>query len=79
METKIVKLFESQNGRFEIPSYQRAYSWDEKQVTQFIEDIQNAETQYYLGHYLFETKEKEENTFLVIDGQQRLTTCIIFF
>lgn len=79
MKTSIAKLFDSKNRKFEIPSYQRAYSWEEKQITQFIEDINNAENQYYLGHYLFEVKGGEENTLLVIDGQQRLTTCIIFF
>ena len=79
MESTISKLFDSKNRKFEIPSYQRAYSWEEKQVNQFLEDLENAESQYYLGHFLFETKDNEENTLLVIDGQQRLTTCIIFF
>lgn len=77
MESTINKLFDSKNRKFEIPSYQRAYSWEEKQINQFIEDLKNAENQYYLGHFLFEVK--EENTLYVIDGQQRLTTCIIFF
>jgi len=77
MESTINKLFDSKNRKFEIPSYQRAYSWDDKQINQFIEDFKNAESQYYLGHFLFEIK--EENILYVIDGQQRLTTSIIFF
>jgi uncharacterized protein with ParB-like and HNH nuclease domain len=77
MESTINKLFDSKNRKFEIPSYQRAYSWDDKQINQFIEDLKNAENQYYLGHFLFEIK--EENILYVIDGQQRLTTSIIFF
>ena len=77
MESTINKLFDSKNRKFEIPSYQRAFSWEEKQINQFIEDLKNAKNLYYLGHFLFE--EKEENTLFVIDGQQRLTTCIIFF
>ncbi|MDR0558765.1 MAG: DUF262 domain-containing HNH endonuclease family protein [Prevotellaceae bacterium] len=77
MESKINKLFDSKNRRFEIPSYQRAYSWEKKQIEQFIEDLKNAGNQYYLGHFLFEIK--EENVLYVIDGQQRLTTLIIFF
>lgn len=79
MESTISKLFDSKNRKFEIPSYQRAYSWEEKQIVQFLEDLKNAENQYYLGHFLFETKDNEESTLLIIDGQQRLTTCIIFF
>jgi len=77
MESTINKLFDSKNRRFEIPSYQRAFSWEGKQINQFIEDLKNAKNQYYLGHFLFEIKEK--NILYVIDGQQRLTTVIIFF
>lgn len=77
MESQICKLFDSKNRRFEIPSYQRAYSWEEKQINQFIEDLGNARNNYYLGHFLFE--EKSENTLYIIDGQQRLTTIVIFF
>lgn len=74
----IQKLFDAKNRKFRIPAYQRAYSWEEKQIKQLIEDLENAGNHYYLGHFLFE-KSEEENTLLIIDGQQRLTTCIIFF
>lgn len=77
MESTIKKLFDRRDRKFEIPSYQRAYSWTNKEINQFIEDIKHAENQYYLGHFLFE--HKEDNTLYVIDGQQRLTTSIIFF
>ncbi len=73
----IQKLFDAKNRQFEIPAYQRAYSWEEKQIKQFIEDLKSATTHYYLGHFLFETS--ANNTLLIIDGQQRLTTCVIFF
>lgn len=77
MESTIKELFDRRDRKFEIPSYQRAYSWTNKEINQFIEDLKNAENQYYLGHFLFENK--EDNTLYVIDGQQRLTTSIIFF
>lgn len=75
------------NRYFLIPSYQRGYRWDEKQVTDLLNDI-----------YSFALKSKEENEFYclqplvvksnswidyngvekngweLIDGQQRLTT-----
>lgn len=77
METiNINKLFDSKNKRFEIPSYQRAYSWEDRQILQFIEDLQTATSHYYLGHFLFE--HKNDNTYYIIDGQQRLTTVMIF-
>lgn len=72
-----------------VPSYQRAYSWetpfeDSKLKTQtdvFLSDLEDynkssAKTPYYFGHFLFE--EKTDGSFGVIDGQQRLTTIIIF-
>lgn len=72
-----------------VPAYQRAYSWDtpiEKsdrntQTDVFLSDLEeyrksNARSPYYFGHFLFEKKDQE--TFYVIDGQQRLTTIVIF-
>ncbi len=72
-----------------VPTYQRAYSWDteydksktQKHVNVFLTDLEDynkslASTPYYFGHFLFE--EKSESNFGVIDGQQRLTTIVIF-
>ncbi len=71
-----------------VPAFQRAYSWDtpmEKsdrntQTDVFVSDLEkysrsNAISPYYFGHFLFEEKPQEFN---VIDGQQRLTTIVIF-
>ena len=78
MESTTIKaLFGRRNIRFVIPAYQRAYAWEKRQFIQFIEDLEECEvSDYYLGHFLFE---QDGDTFYVIDGQQRLTTCIIFF
>ena len=73
----IQKLFDAKNRQFEIPAYQRSYSWGNTQIEQFIDDLRNASSQYYLGHFLFEAS--SDSTLLIIDGQQRLTTCVIFF
>lgn len=64
-------------GQFEIPHYQRAYSWEEKQQEQLIEDLREAKGKYYMGHFLFESS--DGTVSYVIDGQQRLTTIVIFF
>lgn len=59
-----------------IPAYQRAYSWGDKQCSQFIDDLlEQKGKKYYLGQFLFE---KDGNTLFIIDGQQRLTTTILF-
>ena len=83
-QTSIKKLFHEEGILFAIPSYQRAYSWevdkDKKQVKQFLTDIkeQNSKKKYFFGHFLFEKDEYNETKFWVIDGQQRLTTIVIF-
>jgi hypothetical protein len=71
----IRELFEN-NLEIRIPAYQRAYTWERKQWKQFFDDLveQKGKT-YYLGQILFE---EDGNTLYVIDGQQRLTTIVIF-
>ena len=71
-----------------VPTYQRAYSWDTdnsnkslKQVNTFLSDLQDyvkshSSTPYYFGHFLFE--ERNITEYAIIDGQQRLTTTVIF-
>ena len=76
---------------FFVPDYQRAYSWEKgddsdkplKQVNTFIADLKQhidsgTESPYYFGHFLFEKENIEGNRFGIIDGQQRLTTIVIF-
>jgi len=63
-------------GNIRIPAYQRAFSWESKQCSQFLDDlIEQKGKRYYLGQFLFE---KEGDTLFIIDGQQRLTTTILF-
>ncbi len=56
-----------------IPLYQRAYAWEDKQITQLIEDISDIsdETNYYIGSLIVS---KQGNKYEVVDGQQRLTS-----
>lgn len=83
-QTTIGRLFGEDMISFEIPSYQRAYSWrvgkDGRigQVDMYLSDIvdQPDDSNYFLGHYLFE--KAQNNRYEVIDGQQRLTTTVIF-
>lgn len=67
---------------FHIPSYQRGYRWTEQQVTELLNDINefspkevehsDEKTWYCLQPII--VKQKSENEWDVIDGQQRLTT-----
>lgn len=62
---------------FSVPIYQRLYVWEEDQVNTLLEDIYraavNKEDQYYLGGIMV-TACDANNTFDLIDGQQRFTT-----
>ena len=61
--------------KFEIPFYQRAYSWKKQDIEKLINDI-NARDIHYLGNIVFK---KNDDKFIIIDGQQRLTTIYIIF
>lgn len=67
---------------FCIPSYQRAFAWEEKQLSDFIDDIrnQNIEKDYFMGTILFQENGTEGfyDKIDIVDGQQRITTLIIF-
>ena len=61
--------------KFEIPFYQRAYSWKKQDIEKLINDI-NTKDGHYLGNIVVK---KNDDKFIVIDGQQRLTTIYIIF
>ncbi|GAA7601164.1 DUF262 domain-containing protein [Helicobacter pylori] len=72
-----------EKGVFEIPSYQRGYAWQERQLKDFWNDLEHV---FKLGdkfHYMHSlTLRKSENefessAFEIIDGQQRLATSLI--
>ncbi len=78
-----------QGNKISVPSYQRAYSWEThsdsekapEQTKIFLNDLDDywkssSKSPYYFGHFLFE--DKQNGCFNVIDGQQRLTTIVIF-
>ena len=72
----------------EIPFYQRAYVWDDDQWDRFLADMEfvtKTKKPYFLGSIILKSG-KTPNTWdhfsdckIVIDGQQRLTTLMIFF
>ena len=77
------ELLIDRDTRLRVPSYQRAYSWDRNEWQVFVDDLQEQadsayahEHHYYLGHFLFEPP-RDGYTGL-IDGQQRLTTAMLF-
>ncbi len=76
--TIIIKDLFTSGSNYIIPLYQRAYSWEEKEIRQLIEDIYDYdEEKYYLGTLI--VNKNNRGIFEVIDGQQRLTTLYLLF
>ena len=65
---------------FEVPNYQRSYAWGDKQLKDFIDDFSHIENfqNYYYGTILLQQQENSDDSYDIVDGQQRLTTLIIF-
>lgn len=80
-EFPLAKIFSS-DFDYDIPSYQRPYSWTEDQTRELFNDLHDfyvdgsAEDQYFLGSIVL-VKEDDKPHSEVIDGQQRLTTLTI--
>lgn len=75
---------------FEIPRFQRAYSWEKRHYAEFLQDIisnlkiENGQVRsdaYFVGTMLFigNFVDSGKSVIKVVDGQQRLTTITILF
>ena len=62
---------------YEIPPYQRPYSWEKENVQQLLDDLFEAyeaeDKEYFIGSLITIEREKDR-LYDVVDGQQRLTT-----
>jgi uncharacterized protein with ParB-like and HNH nuclease domain len=80
-ENKIIRFLEGHDKSFVIPVYQRNYDWNKGNCRQLFKDlidvIRNKRPSHFFGSivYLY-NDETEENgqEFIIIDGQQRITT-----
>ncbi len=70
-------------GVFEIPSYQRGYAWQIRQLKDFWNDLEHVPKLGDKFHYMHSLtlreseNEFESSAFEIIDGQQRLATSLI--
>ncbi len=73
----ITELF--QNAIYEVPAFQRDYSWTKEECADLWSDIKNLVDGEVKAHFIgpmvvIRQGEKNQKKYLVIDGQQRLTT-----
>lgn len=65
-----------------VPNYQRSYEWGVDQIDEFMEDLfaeteRDEDSKYFFGPVV--TTTDDEGHKQIIDGQQRLTTSVMFF
>ncbi|GAA8158354.1 DUF262 domain-containing protein [Helicobacter pylori] len=72
-----------EKGVFEIPSYQRGYAWQDRQLEDFWNDLEHVSKLGNQFHYMHSLtlreleNDFENSAFEIIDGQQRLATSLI--
>lgn len=62
-------------GYYKIPRFQRPYSWDRENVEDLWSDaIANDDPDYFIGSFVLFRERDHGDTYMIVDGQQRLTT-----
>ncbi len=83
-ECRLIEYMEGSKKRFIIPVYQRNYDWKTENCKQLYDDlvkiIKGGRKSHFFGSIVSVFNPSGRNTeFLVIDGQQRLTTVSLLF
>lgn len=83
-ECRLIEYMEGSRKRFIIPVYQRNYDWKTENCKKLYDDlvkvIKNNRRSHFFGSLVSVYEPSGRNTeFLVIDGQQRLTTVSLLF
>ena len=78
VEQKNIKaLLHAPNMLFEIPDFQRQYSWDKDNIKNFLDDLDeaiNLNKNHFFGSIVYQTR---GDSRIIIDGQQRITTILL--
>ncbi|GAA9292778.1 DUF262 domain-containing protein [Helicobacter pylori] len=87
IQSTVNEFFALPGTIFSIPVYQRNYTWEEKNCEKLLQDIihisQNKKTHYmgsitYILHYIDNEKSlRQLQKYVIIDGQQRVTTIML--
>jgi uncharacterized protein with ParB-like and HNH nuclease domain len=78
-EKNLLRFLEGTDKNFIIPVYQRNYDWKIKQCKQLFDDLSNIINDNFRTHFMGSivhvySQEGESYEYMIIDGQQRLTT-----
>lgn len=83
-ECKLVKYMEGSDKRFVIPVYQRNYDWKTENCKQLYDDLvkiikEDRKIHFFGSLVSVYNPDGHNEEFLIIDGQQRLTTVSLLF
>ena len=85
LDNQILKLLSNNDVTFFIPPYQRNYEWNEEICEILYKDIEkvtdSANAQHFFGtiiYYAESTILGQPDKYILVDGQQRLTTIMLF-
>lgn len=83
-EKRLVKYMEGSGKRFVIPVYQRNYDWKIENCKQLYDDLVKIIKDHRKSHFFGSlvsvyNSDSHDDEYLVIDGQQRLTTVSLLF
>ncbi|MFV8482705.1 DUF262 domain-containing protein [Mycoplasma sp. 1932B] len=75
-----------------VPSYQRAYVWGKKEITELLDDLENffigsydeavinkINDDYFIGSIILCPAGEKTKKYYILDGQQRLTTLLLIW
>jgi uncharacterized protein with ParB-like and HNH nuclease domain len=76
---KFVEFLEGNDKHFVIPVYQRNYDWSKEHCKRLFDDIEEIHIKSFKSHFLgtivsIYDEQSEKREYLIIDGQQRITT-----
>jgi uncharacterized protein with ParB-like and HNH nuclease domain len=77
-------LIDDNIKRINIPIYQRSYEWKKEHIDQFLEDLEillkdkKKDAYQFLGMIVYVGKEDADKEIEIIDGQQRITSYLLF-
>lgn len=81
-DTNLNSFLSTDSVEFIIPTYQRNYAWQREQCQQLLDDLRRIaqnDKEHFLGTITYITHQGEGGVreFVVIDGQQRLTSVML--
>lgn len=83
VDEKIGRFIGNSDTVFIIPPFQRNYSWDEEQCEELFDDILDSiekKKSHYIGNIVYYVGENDRASFseyILIDGQQRITSILL--